>query len=105
MVGYLDKVVRPLILVLLKRSGYVKTFKVKDGEKDKNNKLISFRAVDEKLLEKYKTIWTKIQVLKNIELNASPASDDRYIKIEIKIYGDNISTNFPGLNVPEDDRM
>ena len=31
-------------------SGYVKTFKVKDGHKDKNNKLMSFRVGDEKPL-------------------------------------------------------
>ena len=42
-------------------SGYVKTFKVKDGDKNKNNKLISFRIDGEKLLEKYKTIWAKIE--------------------------------------------
>ena len=41
--------------------GYVKTFKVKEGDKDKNNKLMSFRINDEKLLEKYKSIWTKIE--------------------------------------------
>ena len=35
-------------------SGYVKSFKVKDGDKDKNNKLISFHIDDGKLLEKYK---------------------------------------------------
>ena len=35
-----------------KMSGYVKTFKVKDGDKNKNNKLMSFRIDDEKLLEK-----------------------------------------------------
>ena len=51
-------------------SGYVKTFKVKDGDKDKNNKLMSFQIDDGKLLEKYKTIWTKMEDLKNIELNA-----------------------------------
>ena len=33
-------------------SGYVKTFKVADGDKDKNNKLMSFRIGDEKLLER-----------------------------------------------------
>ena len=56
-------------------SGYIKTFKVKDGDKDKNNKLMFFRIDDEKLLEKYKTIWRKIEELKNIELNALPAYD------------------------------
>ena len=34
-----------------KMSGYVKTFKVKGGDKDKINKLMSFRRDDEKLLE------------------------------------------------------
>ena len=47
---------------------YVKTFKVKDGDKHKNNKLMYFHINDEKLLEKYKTIWTKIEDLKNIKL-------------------------------------
>ena len=53
-----------------KRNGYVKTFKVKGGDEDKNKKLMSFRTDDEKLLEKHKTISTKIADLKNIGLNA-----------------------------------
>ena len=44
-------------------SGYVKTLKVEDGGKVKNNKLNSFRTDDEKLLQKYKTIWAKIEEL------------------------------------------
>ena len=59
MIGYLGRVIWQLVLILPKTSGYVKTFKVKD----KKNKLMSFRN-DEKLLEKYKTIWTKIEDLK-----------------------------------------
>ena len=38
---------------------------------------MSFRIDDEKLLEKYKTIWTKIE-LKNIVLNVLPVYDNRY---------------------------
>ena len=38
LIGYLNEVIRPLVLILPKISGYVKTFKVKDGDKDKNNK-------------------------------------------------------------------
>ena len=38
----------------------LRTFKVKDGYKDQN-KWISFCIDDEKLLEKYKAIWTKIK--------------------------------------------
>ena len=48
MIVYLDKLIRPLILILHEMSGYLKTFKVKN----KNNKLISFHINDEKLLEK-----------------------------------------------------
>ena len=47
---------------------YVKTFEVKEVDKDKNNNLMSFRIDDEKLLEKCKTIWTKMDYLKNIKL-------------------------------------
>ena len=71
-------------------SGYVKTFKVKEGK----NKLISFRIDDEKLLEKYKAIWTKIEDLKNIKLNALPVYDDRYIKTKIRTFGDKFILTF-----------
>ena len=37
-------------------SGYIKIFKVKDGDEDKNNKLMSFRTDDEKLLETIRKI-------------------------------------------------
>ena len=99
LIGYSEKAIRPLILIMPRMSGYVKTFKVKDGDKDKNNKLMLFRKDDEKLLEKYKAIWTKVEDLKNIKLNALPVYDDRYIKTKIKIYGDKIYTNFRGLDV------
>ena len=39
-----------------KMRGYVKTFKVKEGDKDKNNKLMSLHIDDEKLLEKFKAV-------------------------------------------------
>ena len=42
-------------------SGYVKTFKVEEENKDKINKLMSFHIDNEKLLEKYKAIWTEIE--------------------------------------------
>ena len=63
-----DKAIRPLVLIMPKMNGYVKTFKVKDGDKDKSNRLMSSCIDDVKLLEKYKAIWTKIEDLKNIEL-------------------------------------
>ena len=58
-----------------KISGYVKKTKVED----KINKLVSFLIDDDMLLEKYKSIWTKIEYLRNIELNALPVYDDKCI--------------------------
>ena len=58
---------------------------------------------DEELLEKYKIIWTKIGDLKNIELNALPVYDDRYLKTKIRTSVDKGHANFRGLNVLEDD--
>ena len=78
MSGYLDKTIKPLVLILLKMSEYIKTFNVKDRNKDRNEKLMSVHIDDEKLLDKYKTIWTKIEDLKNIELNALPVYGKRY---------------------------
>ena len=47
---YLDKSIRSLlVLIMPKMSAYANTFKVKDGDKDKNNKLMSFSMDDEKL--------------------------------------------------------
>ena len=102
-IGYLDKALRSLILIMPKMRGYVKTVKVKEGDKDKNNKLMSFRIDDEKLLERFKAIWNKIEDLKNIKCNALPGYDDRYAKIKIRAYGDKVYTKIRSLNVPEDD--
>ena len=57
-----------------KMIGYIKTFKVKEGD----NKLMSYRIDNKKLLEKYKTIWTEIEDLKNIKLNALSVCGGRY---------------------------
>ena len=41
---------------------------------------MSLRMNDEMLLEKNKTIWTKIEDLKNTELKVLRVYDDRYIQ-------------------------
>ena len=93
---------RPLILILPKMSGYVKTLKDQGGNKSTYNKLMSLNTNDGKLSEKHETIQTKIEDLKNIELDALPVYDCGFIKTNIRIHGDNVSTKFRGLNVPED---
>ena len=75
-------------------SGYDNIFK------DMNNKLMYFRIHDDKLLRKYKTIWTKIGDLKNIELKTFPVYADRYTNTK-KTYDYDVYNNFSDLNVPE----
>ena len=63
---------------------------------------MSFRIDDEKVLEKYKAIWNRIEDLKNNELNASLCLivyGDRYIKTKIRTYNDKVYTTFRGLVV------
>ena len=71
MIGYFDKAVRPLVLIIPKMSWYIKAFKIED----ESSKLISFQIDDEKLFEKYKANWSKIEDLENIELIAWPIYD------------------------------
>ena len=71
MIGYFDKAVRPLVLIIPKMSWYIKAFKIED----ESSKLMSFQIDDEKLLEKYKANWSKIEDLENIELIAWPIYD------------------------------
>ena len=82
----------------------LRNLQLKMDVKIKTKKLLSFRIDDEKVFEKYKVIWTKIENLKNIELNALPVYDNRYMKTEIRTQCDNVYINFLGLNVPEDDK-
>ena len=82
--GYLDEAIRPLVFITPKMSGYVKPFKLKDGDKERSNKLMSFCVDDEKIFKKYKAIWTRNDDLKNSELNALPIYDDRYIKTNVR---------------------
>ena len=43
---------------------------------------------DDRLLEKYEASWTKIEDLQNIETNALPVYNNRYIKTKIRKYGE-----------------
>ena len=77
-------------------SGSVQNFK------DQKSKFMSLCIDDDKLLEKYKTIWTNIEDLKNIEFNTLPVYNNIYMKNKIRTYGDKVYTNFSVSNVPKD---
>ena len=58
--------------------------KLKIDIKIKVKKLLSFRIDDEKLFEKCKAIWTKIEHLKKIDLNAFPFHYEGYMKTKVR---------------------
>ena len=64
---------------------------------------IYFSIDDEKLLQKWKSAWNKIEGSKNIKLNVILFYDDKYEKTKRRTYGDKVYTNFRDLNVPEND--
>ena len=70
--------------------GYVKHFD--------SNKIMSFNANDNRLLNKYTKIWERVSSLMNITFDSKPVygDSDKYIKAKIKSYGDKINTNFQG---------
>ena len=86
MIGYVDKVIRLLVLVLPKMSGYCETFKGKDGDKDKNNKLMFVHIDDETLLENYKNHLYKYWRLEKYWIKCLTSLWYIYIYIYIYMY-------------------
>ena len=62
--GYLDEVIKPVVLVLPKVNGYVKTFKGKSGDTNKNSKLLSLLTDDENLLKNSKSFELRLKTCK-----------------------------------------
>ena len=96
-IGYNDDdVIRPLCIRLPQMIGYVKCFD--------NNKTMSFKVSDNKLLKKYTKIWKKISNLMNIKSDREPVYGDnnKYIKTKIKLYGDKLNKNFQGKKIPKE---
>ena len=69
-------------------TGYAKKFN--------ENGTMPFRANNKQLLQKYNEIWEKVEKLlrKDFESKHVYGDDDKYIKTKIKIYADNVITNF-----------
>ena len=94
-IGHND-VIRPLSIKLPQMIGYVKNFD--------DNKTMSLKVDDNKLLKRYNKIWEKISYLMNIEFDSEPVygDNDKYIKTRIKMYEGRVNTNFQGKKVPKE---
>ena len=68
------------------------------------NATMSFIVKNKQLLKKYTKIWETIEKLMKINFESKPVygDDDKCIKIKIKIYADNIITNFHNNKMPKE---
>ena len=66
-----------------------------------SNMTVSFKVSDNKL---YNKIWEKVSNLLSIKFDSEPVygDNDKYIKTKIKLYGDNLNTNFQGKKTPKE---
>ena len=65
---------------------------------------MSFRDDNRQLLKNYNKIWEKNEKLMRLDFESKPfyGDDDKYIKTRIKIYADNIVTNFHYKKMPKE---
>ena len=61
-----------------------------------DDKVMSVKVTDKKLLNKYNKIWEKVEELLNVKFESKSiyGEDDKYIKAKIKSYKDKANTNF-----------
>ena len=66
-----------------------------------SNKTMSFKVIDNKLLQKYTKLWEKVSSLMNIKFYSEPVygDNDKYIKTKIKIYEDKVNANLQSKRV------
>ena len=96
-IGYIDNnEIKPICIRLPQMIGNVNYFD--------DNKAMSFKVTDEKLLNKYNKIWGKVEELLNVkfESKAIYGGDDKYIKAKIKSYKGKVNTNFQGKKTPKE---
>ena len=65
---------------------------------------MSFRVNNKQLLKNHSKIWEKIEKLMRMDFESKPVygDDDKYIKSKIKIYTDNMITNFHNKKMPKE---
>ena len=95
--GYLhdEDVIRPLCIILLQMSGYIKYF-------DNGGKNMSFKIEsDEHVYSKYTEICNKSKNSLNVKCHSQPIYDDKYIKTKVKTFNSMINTLFSGNEIPK----
>ena len=68
---------------------------------------MSCKISDNKLSKTDTEIWKKVKYLLNIKFDSEPVygDNDKYIKTKIKIYDNNVNTNFHGQKVRKENAL
>ena len=80
-IGYIDdNEIKPICIRLPQMIGYVQYFD--------DNKIMSFKVTDNKLINKYNKYGKKVEESLNVKFESKPiyGEDDKYIKAKIKSY-------------------
>ena len=86
-IGYKEgEIVKPLCIILPQMSGYIKYF-------ENGGKNMSFLIKNDRVLNKYNTIWDKIKETLNIKFHSMPVYDEKYIKAKVREFNGVIKTN------------
>ena len=74
------------------------------AKKINENVTMLFRVNNKQLLKNYNKIWEKVEKVMIIDFESKPVygDDDKYIKTKIKIYSDNVITNFHNKKMPKE---
>ena len=65
---------------------------------------MSFKANDDRLLNKYTKIWERVSSLMNIKFDNEAVYDDndKYIETKLMSYRDKVNTDFQGNKIPKE---
>ena len=86
------KIVKPLCIILLQMSGYIKY--LYNGGKN-----MSFITKNDKCMDKYNEIWDKIKERLNIKFYSMPVYNEKYIKSKVREFNGVIKTNFLSVEI------
>ena len=95
-IGYLynGNKVKPFNIMFPKTSAYVKSY-------DRQTRWMYLLIEDDKLLEKYNTIWDKVSADIKKEFDSEPFYNKNYLKTKIKSHGDVTVTDFYNQKIPK----
>ena len=95
-IGYREgEIVKPLCIILLQMSGYIKYF-------ENESKNMSFLIKDDEVWDKYDKIWDAIKDKLGIESHSEPVYEYRYLKAKVREFDGAIKTNFLGNDIPKE---